>query len=188
MELLQNADALLKTLWFIAQITTVIFVIQTVMTFVGSDAYDGVEAYTETSVYGDDMPFQIFSLRNLINFLLGFSWTGISFYNLIPNSFILITLSILVGASFVFAFFVIMKKIQALAEDNTFKITDTIGKSGDVYLKIPGNKSGKGKIIISVNGSVHELTAMTEQESIATGAVVKVVKIENKEILIVETI
>jgi hypothetical protein len=188
MELLQNSDQLLKTFWFIAQITTVIFVIQTVLTFVGSDAYDGVEAYSETSIHGADMPFQIFSLRNLINFLLGFSWTGISFYSLIPNAFILITLSILVGASFVYAFFVIMKKIQGLAEDNSFKLTDTIGKSGDVYLKIPGKKSGKGKIIISVNGSVHELSAMTEKESIATGAVVKVVKIESKDILIVETI
>jgi hypothetical protein len=26
-----------------------------------------------------ELPFEIFTLRNLINFLLGFSWTGISF-------------------------------------------------------------------------------------------------------------
>jgi hypothetical protein len=188
MDFLNSTDPLLSTLWFIAEVTTAIFAVQTVMTFVGSDAYDGLEAYTETSMHGGDTPFQIFSLRNLINFLLGFSWMGISFYGLISNRFILITLSVLVGTSFVFAFFVIMKKIQDLAEDNSFKITETIGKSGDVYLKIPGNKSGKGKIIISVNGSVHELPAMTEHDSIATGAVVKVVRIENKDILIVETI
>jgi hypothetical protein len=37
-----------------------------------------------------DMPFEIFTLRNLINFLLGFSWTGISFYDAIENKMLLI--------------------------------------------------------------------------------------------------
>jgi hypothetical protein len=42
--------------------------------------------------------------------------------------------------------------------------------------------------MISVNGAFHELEAMTENDSIATGAVVKVVRIENNNLLIVETI
>ena len=74
-----------------------------------------------------------------------------------------------------------------MAEDNSFKLANTIDKTAEVYLTIPENKKGKGKIMISVNGAFHELEAMTEQEKIQSGSVVKVVKIENN-ILIVETI
>ena len=49
-------------------------------------------------------------------------------------------------------------------------------------------RKGKGKIMISVNGAFHELEAMTENDKIQSGSVVKVVKIENNNILIVETI
>jgi hypothetical protein len=42
--------------------------------------------------------------------------------------------------------------------------------------------------MISVNGSFHELDAMTENNQIPSGAVVRVVKIENNNIIIVESI
>ena len=78
--------------------------------------------------------------------------------------------------------------MQKLAEDNSFKIENTIDKTAEVYLTIPENKLGKGKVLISVNGSVHELEAMTENEKIPTGAMVKVVRIESSSILIVASI
>ena len=42
--------------------------------------------------------------------------------------------------------------------------------------------------MISVNGTFHELEAMSENNKIQSGSVVKVVKIENNNILIVESI
>ncbi|MFN7273652.1 MAG: serine protease, partial [Bacteroidota bacterium] len=85
MEILENLDPLLKTFWYIAIPTSIIFILQTVMTFVGADATDGLEADFDGDLSGGDAPFQLFSLRNLINFLLGFSWSGISLYNSISN-------------------------------------------------------------------------------------------------------
>jgi hypothetical protein len=34
-------------------------------------------------------------------------------------------------------------------------------KTAQVYLTIPEAKSGKGKVLISINGAMHELDAMT---------------------------
>jgi len=82
----------------------------------------------------------------------------------------------------------VIKQVQKLAEDNSFKISNTLNKTAEVYLTIPENKKGKGKIMISVNGAFHELEAMTENDRIPSGAVVRVVKIENNNILIVESI
>ena len=188
MEILENLDILLKTFWFVAIPTSLIFIIQTIMTFMGTDSSDGIQADFDGDLNGADAPFQLFSLRNLINFLLGFSWTGISFYTTISNKPLLIVLSLVVGVIFVYLFFIIIRQVQKLAEDNSFKITNTLNKTAEVYLTIPENKKGKGKIMISVNGSFHELEAMTENDKIQSGAVVKVVRIENDNILLVESI
>lgn len=188
MELLDNLDPLLKVLWYVALPTSLIFIIQTIMTFMGADGADGIDADFDGDLEHGDSHFQLFSFRNLINFLLGFSWTGISFYGTINNT-LLVLLSVAIGALFIYMFFVIIRELQKLAEDNTFQYEECLNKTGDVYLAIPENKSGKGKVLISVRGSVRELDAMTESGTrIATGSVVKIIKIENENILLVETL
>jgi len=185
MEFFDSLPPLLKTFWFIAIPCSIVFAIQTILTFIGADATDGIEADFDGDLQGADAPFQVFSLRNLINFLLGFGWTGISFFGLIQNPIVLILVSLGVGISFVYFFFLIIRQIQKLAEDNSFQIQNTLQKSADVYLSIPAQKMGKGKVLISVKGAVHELDAMTEGERIETGKTVRVVKID-QSILIVE--
>ncbi|MDO3695495.1 serine protease [Wenyingzhuangia sp. chi5] len=188
MEFLDNLDPVLRIFWYVAIPTSGIFIIQTILTFIGADATDGIDADFDGDFDGDNAPFQFFSFRNLINFLLGFSWTGISFFNQIENTTYLYALSILVGIFFVFLFFIVIKQITKLAEDNTFKITNTINRTAEVYTPIPEKKSGKGKILVSVNGAYHELDAMTENEKISSGSTVKIIKIINQNILIVESI
>jgi hypothetical protein len=184
----ENLDPLLRIFWFVALPTSLIFVIQTIMTFIGVDATDGLDADFDGDISHAEAPFQLFSLRNLINFLLGFSWTGISFFSTLSNKPLLIGLSVAVGALFVYFFFVIIRQVQKLAEDNTFKIDSTLHKTAEVYLSIPERKSGKGKVMISVRGAFHELDAMTEYEKIPSHTMVKVVKIVNGNVLIVETL
>lgn len=188
MDFFDGMDTILKTFWFIAIPSSLIFIIQTIMTFAGgwgdSDSDLGIDHILD----GYEIPFQYFTLRNLINFLLGFSWTGISFYTTISNSFLLVILSLAVGCGFVYAFFAVIKQVQKLAEDNSFKISDTLTKTGEVYLTVPERMSGKGKVMVSVNGTIHELVAMTEEKKIQSGAIVKIVRIEDDNILIVETI
>ncbi|CAN5476895.1 hypothetical protein BH10BAC4_BH10BAC4_15470 [soil metagenome] len=187
MDYFETLDPLLKTLWFIAIPTTLIFAIQTILTFVGVDAHDGLNADFD-SVHGGDSEFQLFSFRNLTNFLLGFSWTGISFYKLIPNSILLIGLSFIVGVLFIAVFFLIIRQIERLAEDNTFRIINSLDQTGSVYLTIPEGKKGVGKVQVSVNGAFHELDAITENERLETNAVVRIVKIESDTLVVVEKV
>ncbi len=189
MEYLNGLPMLLKSFWYISLFSSLIFVIQTVLTFIGSDAGDGIEADFDSNLDATDAPFQLFSFRNLINFLLGFGWTGVSFYNSIESQSLLILLSVLIGASFVYLFFIIIKQLMKLSENNSFNIKETLNKTAEVYLSIPENKTGKGKVMLSVRGSVHELDAMTnDQEKINTGSIVKIISIDNNQLLIVEKI
>ena len=186
MEFLENYEPLLKAFWYIALPVSLFFGLQTIMTFVGLSG--GETDMDSDGGDGGDMPFEIFTLRNLINFLLGFSWTGISFYDSIANKTTLIIVSVLVGLLFVTLFFFLIKQILKLSEDNSFKIENALNKTAEVYITIPESKTGKGKVQISINGAFHELDAITKSsEKIPSSSAVKVVAIEDN-LLIVEKI
>jgi membrane-bound ClpP family serine protease len=188
MQFFESMEMMQKLFWFVAIPTSLIFLLQTIMTFAGVDAGDGLEADFDGDIDGGDSTFQLFSFRNLINFLLGFGWAGIALYDSIENKNLLTLLALVIGVIFVWLFFMLMKQIQGLAEDNTFSLKDTLHLTGQVYLGIPPQKGGKGKIMISVKGAAHELDAITNDEhKIETGTMIRVIAIENN-ILIVEKI
>ena len=180
MDFITNSEPFLQTMWYIALPVSLIFIIQAILTFVGVDNHDG-----DISL---DSPMDVFTFKNLINFLLGFSWTAIAFYNTIESKTLLLVLSSVIGIGFVLMFFFIISQFMKLEEDNTFTLYETIGLTASVYLKIPSYKSGKGKIQISTRGSMRELDAMTEGEEIPTGSNVKIVKTETDSTVIVEKV
>ncbi len=116
---------------------------------------------------------------------MGFGWAGVSLYDSIGSVVLLIAVAVAVGLVFVAFFFIVIRQLMKLSEDNTFKMSETVDKTGEVYLQIPASKSGKGKILISIRGSIHELDAISDNESISQGTLVKVVRIENERILVV---
>lgn len=183
---LESLDTLHQSFWYIALGSSLIFLIQTILTFVGSGDSDGIAADFDGGLDEAEGPFQLFSFRNLINFLLGFAWTGVAFYENIENKMLLILLATVVGIGFVLLFLVLIKQILKLTEDNTFDIQKLVGKTGEVYLRVPANLSGKGKVQISLNGTNRELPAMTRsQDDIPSGNLVKVIAVEDG-ILVVE--
>jgi len=189
LELFQNLDPTLKAFWSVALVSSLIFLIQTIMTFAGMDAADGVSAdFHGDAGHDGDGPFQLFSFRNLINFMLGFSWSGITFYNTFSSKFILIFIAIMVGVGMVALFAYLISLLHGLAEDNSFNIADTVGRTASVYLFIPAEKSGKGIIQVSVKGAVHELSAVTSGDRIETGAMVRVTEVLDNSLLLVEKI
>ncbi len=186
MHFLSGLEPLLKTYWYIALPVSLVFIVQMILTFTGTDPADGLDADFDGDLGHADGPFQLFTFRNLINFLLGFSWTGIAFYRSISSTAWLITLSVVVGALFVFAFFFIIRKIQLLEEDNTASHESLLNSSAEVYLTIPANEAGKGKILVSIKGSVRELDALTKHEKIETGQPVVITGVEKNGLIYVE--
>ena len=187
MEFLQNADPFVKGLWYITLPASLIFLIQTVMTFAGSDASDGLDADFDGDVSHTDGPFQLFSFRNLIHFLLGFGWTGLGFYELISNRLVLIIVATSAGLALVGVFFIIIKQLQKLKQNNVMRLENAIGKTAEVYLTIPAQQSGHGKVHVSVQNTLRELNAVTQQATpIPTGAVVKVTATLPNDTLVVE--
>ncbi|NUO02639.1 MAG: serine protease, partial [Saprospiraceae bacterium] len=62
LELFQNLDPTLKAFWSVALVSSLIFLIQTIMTFAGMDGADGVSPdFHGDTAHDGDGPFQLFS-------------------------------------------------------------------------------------------------------------------------------
>lgn len=175
-----SLDATLKTFWICAIVSTSIFAIQTILTFVGIGDVDSDFDFNISD--GDTMDtggaLSLFSVRSIVNFLMGFGWGGVCFDKYIDNNFLLILAAIAVGIFFVGTLLFVIRKIMKLESSGNIKMEDCVGKTCDVYLRIPANQSGKGKIQISVNGTIFEFDAVTsDAEPLPTGS--KVVVVEN---------
>jgi hypothetical protein len=180
----EHFDIYLKTFWYIAIPVTAIFLIQAILTIAGGG--DGeVHVDTELSSGHSYDLLGLFSLRNIIHFLLGFSWGGICFYHTIDGKTELIFAAIVTGIIFVSLFFYIIKQLKKLEENNTFDIGKVVGLEADVYLKIPDAQAGKGKISVSYKGSNHELEAMAETIGAATGDKVLILDVLADNVLLV---
>jgi membrane protein implicated in regulation of membrane protease activity len=184
MEFITQAEPLLQALWYVAIFATTVFAGQMIIALAGGgNHHDLTDAFD--APHGE-MDFQVFSFRNLINFLLGFAWTGVATYRFFDSKLPLIVLSLTVGAFMVWGMFKLMRLLSRLGEDPTQTAENAIGKTGQVYLTIPANRSGKGKVSVSLGGSVQEFDALTDGDALATGASVEVLEVLGGGILLVK--
>lgn len=192
-------DPTLRIYWTIAILTSIVFAIQMVLTLIGigdtdSDVdfggADGGDIDFSGDGSGDTLDtggaIQLFSVRNVINFLLGLGWGGVCFWSTIPNRFLLSIVAILCGCAFVAAFVVMFRQMKKLETNGNFRIEECVGLTCSVYLRIPANRGGAGKVQLSYHGSVLELAAFTDGEFLPSGAKVRVVQVIDSNTLLVE--
>lgn len=178
----------MQSVWCITLFASLVFIIQTIMTFVGMDADGGMDVDLSTDMSGDSDggPFQLFTFRNFINFLLGFGWSIISFQGAIENQFVLILLAAAIGVLLVIAVMALFRFMSKMEQSGTIQMANAVGCKGNVYLRIPADKRGEGKVQISVQGAIREFDAITLGEELETGAPIKVVEVVNDSTLLVE--
>lgn len=175
-------DPAMRIYWGIAIFASGVFLIQMVMTFIGIGDADGGDAdFDLGDGSGDTLDtggtLQLFSVRNIINFLLGVGWGGVCFSGTIHNSALLALVALLTGCVFVAVFIFLFRQMHRLEHDGAFRVEDCVGQVADVYLRIPAERQGEGKIQFSFQGSVQELPAITDGEAIATGQKVRVCEV-----------
>lgn len=68
-----------------------------------------------------------------------------------------------------------MQALHSLHSEGNVNIRNCIGATGTVYLTIPGNRAGNGKVTVSVQDRSMEFAAITGEDSIETGTRIVVV-------------
>lgn len=190
-----SLSVMMRVLWAITLSASLIFIIQSVMTFIG--AGDSSDFDVDTDVDGVDVPDAdvhgtgqgLLTFRNFVNFLLGFGWSAILLRESIGSTPLLIVISVLVGVALVTLVMLLFKWLSGMQEAgniNVFK--SAVGCEGKVYLAIPEGRSGSGKVQITINDAVREYEAVTDGPALPTGASVRVVEVISADTMLVEPI
>ena len=125
--------------------------------------------------------FHFLGLRAILAFVSVFGWCGVLWGHHGLWGF---------GAAFLFGF--IAMSLTALAiwgmmklqQSGNVKKDDFVGKSGTVYLQIPGGNE-RGKITVTIGGATREVAAVAE-EPIPTGTPVKIIEVIDQTLYRVE--
>ena len=178
----------MQVLWAITLSASLIFVIQTVMTFLGLGDHDAdFDLDTSDGSFDADPSMNLLTFRNLVNFCLGFGWTAVLMHEKIQSNALLIIVSVIVGILLVTVVMWIFKWLSGMQQTGNIDVhKSAVGCEGKVYLTIPGEGKGEGKVQITINNAVREYDAVTDGETIPTGKAIKVTEVINDYTLLVE--
>ncbi|MEX2560992.1 MAG: hypothetical protein WD403_13810 [Pirellulales bacterium] len=94
----------------------------------------------------------------------------------LPNELTLVV-ALAAGAGAMYMVHWMMQLLHKLKADGTARIERAVGQAGTVYLRIPGQKAGVGKVHVNLQNRTMEYEAMTSQEPLPVGARVVVVNV-----------
>ena len=186
-----SMDIYMQILWIITLTASLIFIIQTILTFIGMDTDSGLDVpdggLSTTDVDAGTFPFQLFTFRNFINFFLGFGWTAITLAGQ-TNVVVVVILSVLVGVALVAAVMYIFYLMSKMEQSGNIETSSAVGCKGSVYLTIPGERCGEGKVQITIQGAIREFDAMTDGDTLPNGCPIQVTQVLNDNMLLVAKI
>ncbi len=206
-----SLEPAMKVLWAVTLSASLVFVIQTVMTFLGaagdgdfdinsdidadapgdiSDAsvdaggHDAAGGHGATHAGGG---MNLLTFRNFVNFLIGFGWTAILLEDSVPSVSLRLLIATVVGVVLVVLVMLLFKWLTGMQESGNINVyKSAIDCQGTVYLTIPGERAGEGKVQISINNSVREYAALTDGPTLKTGTRIRVVEVLSPSTLLVE--
>ena len=188
-----DLSPVMKLLWGVTLTATLVFIIQTVMTFLGADADStDFDVDVDASMDGSDLSnidsgANLYTFRNFVNFFLGFGWTAIILQPSVKSTAVLVIISVLVGIALVALVMYMFKWLYSMQQSGNINVYKAaVGCQGKCYLRIPGERAGEGKVQITIQGAVREYNAVTDGDEIKTGTSVKVVEAIDGNTLLVE--
>ena len=95
---------LLQVFWGCAILSSLVFVVQMILTLVGMDSSDVDVDFDGSDTMDLGGGLSLFTIKNFVGFLVGFGWAGVSFYGMIANRLLLVLAAFAVGCLFVFCF------------------------------------------------------------------------------------
>lgn len=211
-----SLDIFTQALYCVAIPSTLILVIQSILIIAGLG--DGAPDINVSDTSGLDMPgcdcagcdpteaidaaaggdivnpadagaMHLFTFQGIITFLCVFAWAGILTYmgcGLIPVALIV---GFILGAGAMFGVAKIIQLMGRLAESGNIVAKKYLGETGTVYIPIPADGAGRGKVNISLGERYVEFEAITEEPvELKSGEAVRVTDIRSENILVVEKV
>lgn len=117
----------------------------------------------------------VISLKTLVAFVTFFGLGGLEALRRELHAGWAVLIAIGAGTVALYIVAYLWYLLSKLGSSGNIKVRSAIGRTGSVYLRIPGGGDGKGKVTLTVQGRTLEWDAITEGDEIPTGRSVKVV-------------
>jgi len=166
--------------WGIAIIASLLFLIQMILSFVG------IDSELDMDIDDGDAGIGIFSVKGIISFFMFFGWGGIVSLGAGFKAPQVLMIAFLIGFLAMVAVAYVFSKLLRLQETGTVDVDAALGQVGEVYLTIPGDKEGLGKIHLKLAGKLMEFDAVTTGHTLNYGTSVKVKRIGADNVMLVE--
>ena len=170
--------------------STLVLLVQTILLFfvigdgdtdidIDPDLSDGLDT-------GSD-GLAVFSIRGITAMLAVSGWSGLAMYQAGWKLWLVIVLAIVFGVIALVGIAYMMRAIMKLQDEGNIDIGSAIGKSGKVYIPIPAEMSGTGKINLTLQERFIEVDAVTPcSRVIKTGETVRIIATDEVGTLVVE--
>ena len=131
----------------------------------------------DTKIGGSSWFFGVLSFRTVVAALTFFGLSGLAAGagEMTPTA--TMTVAVVVALASMYMVHWMMVGLSRLKAEGTVHIKNAVGKTGTVYLRIPGQNAGAGKVTLSLQNRTVEYQATTANDEIPTGAKVVVTKI-----------
>ncbi|MGF1530903.1 MAG: hypothetical protein ACFCU4_06040 [Puniceicoccaceae bacterium] len=131
----------------------------------------------------------ILSFRTITAFFTGFGWTGAILLNREYSLAAAIFWGFVAGVLLMFAVYWVMVSLMRLQSSGTLSLRNAIGLDAVVYMRIPGQRTGAGKVEVLVQGQLRIIDAFTtdDDEIPPRRSVTVVDTFANKALLVRET-
>ncbi len=178
---------MMQIFWGCAIVSSVFMLVQLVLSLIGMGDFEFDADAAAADGLDASGGVDLFTVKNITNFFVGFGWAGISLRDVIETDWILLAVSVGFGILFVVIFILLFRQLMKLENNSAVGVEETVGKNADVYLRIPAGRGGKGKVQLSIKGAVKEYNAVTDEaENIPSGTIVRITEIIGKDCVLVE--
>ena len=174
--------------------STLILLIQTILLLIGMGGGDGdmdadvdADGDIDADGIGDGDGLALFSVRGIVSMLAVMGWSAMALLETALPGIVSILISVVLGLLMMFLMAYVMKAVSKLQSSGNIDIGNAVGKVAQVYIPIPENGTGAGKVHITVQEQYCEFNAITTvSNKIKTGAYVRVVAVSESGMLVVE--
>jgi hypothetical protein len=152
--------------WTTAIVASVVIGAQTLMMLIGdaSELADAGDVDME-GPEGHPSGLHLISSRTLVAFLVGFGWTGVIRATEGGDPALTAVGATLVGLLFAAVIVYMMRFLHSLKYSGTLDYANAIGEIGKVYLPIPPELGGPGRIEVLVQGRLRVVEALTRHDT-----------------------
>ena len=169
--------------WSIGLISTLLFIIYLLMQLLGHDA----DVDADMDMNGGDIGFALLSFRSLIAFTMFMGYAGALSLGMGWGLLPAVLFGIAAGSPAGRVSYLLGRFLLKQQSSGTLDIYNAIGQKGQVHLYIPAEAKANGKIMITIQGALRELDAITYGPAIPTGTPVIVESVSDDNLLVVTT-